>query len=409
MAAPKKVFIVPYRNRPQQKFFFSKHMSFILENETDYEIYFSHQCDARTFNRGAAKDIGFLAVKNKYPNHYKDITFIFNDIDTVPFHKIIDYETVPGVVKHYYGFKFALGGIVVMKGGDFERLNGFPCFWGWGMEDNALQKRCDAVRITVDRSVFYPIGSPEIIQLFDAISRTISKRDPWRGEYDNGIDGLRTITNLKYTIDSTSSNPNDNNYTIENERIKYVNISTFLTHIPFGLDEYHDYDLRGPKRRLIRPEKIPGAPNSPIVNITDWSGIPFNPTTKETRSNVAQYFLMLGKQIPESLMKQISEDNASSAGIHINQQIQYVPVYGYNANPQVQGQIRGQQMLHQQQSPIRNNQPPIRPNQPPIRPNQPPIRPNQPPPHKYSQQYASYIGAKPRAQASVKIRLGGAY
>ena len=70
---PKQVFIVPYRNRTQHKFFFSKYMSFILENNDDYEIYFSHQCDARTFNRGATRNIGFLAVKNKYPEHYKDI------------------------------------------------------------------------------------------------------------------------------------------------------------------------------------------------------------------------------------------------------------------------------------------------------------------------------------------------
>ena len=30
-------------------------------------------------------------------------------------------------------------------------------------------------------------------------------------------------------------------------------------------------------------------------------------------------------------------------------------------------------------------------------------------PHKYSAQYANYIGAKPRAQASARIRLGGVY
>ena len=80
---PKKVFIVPYRNRVQQKFFFSKYMSFILENEEDYEIYFSHQCDTRNFNRGATKNIGFIAMKQKYPNDYKNITFIFNDVDTL--------------------------------------------------------------------------------------------------------------------------------------------------------------------------------------------------------------------------------------------------------------------------------------------------------------------------------------
>ena len=33
----------------------------------------------------------------------------------------------------------------------------------------------------------------------------------------------------------------------------------------------------------------------------------------------------------------------------------------------------------------------------------------QPPPHKYSPEYAAYIGAKSRAQASARIRLGGAY
>ena len=33
----------------------------------------------------------------------------------------------------------------------------------------------------------------------------------------------------------------------------------------------------------------------------------------------------------------------------------------------------------------------------------------QPPPNKYSPQYAAYIGAKPRAQASARIGMGGAF
>jgi hypothetical protein len=68
-AIPKVIFVVPYRNRPQHKFFFSNYVTSILkgsEIETSYEIYFSHQCDARAFNRGATKNIGFLAVKEKY-------------------------------------------------------------------------------------------------------------------------------------------------------------------------------------------------------------------------------------------------------------------------------------------------------------------------------------------------------
>ena len=34
------------------------------------------------------------------------MTFIFNDLDTIPFSNIFDYETERGVVKHYYGYSF---------------------------------------------------------------------------------------------------------------------------------------------------------------------------------------------------------------------------------------------------------------------------------------------------------------
>ena len=381
---PKRVFIVPYRNRIQHKFFFSKYMSFILENDEDYEIYFTHQCDARTFNRGAVKDIGFIAVRNKYPEHYKDITFIFNDVDTIPFNKIFDYETTYGVVKHYYGFKYALGGIVVMKGADFEKTNGFPCFWGWGMEDNALQKRCEAVGLKIDRSVFYNIGSPEILQLFDGISRIISKKDPWRGENDNGIDGLRTISQLKYTIDEKSENPNDNIFTIHNEKIMFVNVTTFLTHIQFGSEEYYNYDLREPKRKIINPDKIKETKKT-VVTTNDWSNIPHYPTTREKRESVVKYLMSMGRTIPPELLRQIAQDKQNEI-----QQDAYNNFNNTNQEeppaPPTQEQIYRAQS---QQNVLR----------------QPPTR-QQPPPHKYSQQYAAYVGAKPRAQASAKVGMG---
>jgi len=381
---PRRVFIVPYRNRIQHKFFFSKYMSFILENDEDYEIYFTHQCDARTFNRGAVKDIGFIAVRNKYPQHYKDITFIFNDVDTIPFTKIFDYETTHGVVKHYYGFKYALGGIVVMKGADFEKTNGFPCFWGWGMEDNVLQKRCEAVGLTIDRSVFYNIGSPEILQLFDGISRIISKKDPWRGEHDNGIDGLRSITQLKYTIDDKSENPNDNIFSVHNEKIMFINVTTFITHIPFGSEEYYNYDLREPKRKIINPDKIKETKRT-VVSTNDWSNIPHYPTTREKRENVVKYLISMGKAVPQDLLRQIAQDKQT--------EIQNDAFNNFNKSseeeppaPPTQEQIYRAQV---QQHILRQQQ----------------MR-QQPPPNKYSPQYAAYIGAKPRAQASARIGMG---
>ena len=373
---PKRVFIVPYRNRVQHKFFFSKYMSFILEDCDDYEIYFSHQCDARTFNRGATKDIGFLAVKEKYPNDYKDITFIFNDIDTIPFNKIFDYQTTHGVVKHYYGFKYALGGIVVMKGADFEKINGFPCFWGWGMEDNALQKRCDGYGLTVDRSVFYEIGSPEILQLFDGISRIISKKDPWRGENDDGVDGLRTIHQLKYSIEEKSENPNDNIFAVHNSRIFFINIATFLTRIQFGSEEYYNYDLREPKRKIVNPDRIKET-HKTVVSTNDWSNIPYYPTNREKRENVAKYIISMGKPVPDSLIRQIEEDK--------KKEIHEDLFNNFKNNSQQQPQQEQQKRVHfaeQQKQQV---------------------------PNKFSQQYATFIGAKPRAQASAKIRLGGVF
>jgi hypothetical protein len=160
---PLVVFIVPYRNRPQHKFFFSNYLTSILKSsnlEGKYEIYFSHQCDARSFNRGGAKNIGFLAVKEKYPNDYQNITFVFNDIDTIPFSNIFDYTTSFGMVKHFYGFKYALGGIVSITGKDFEVINGYPNFWGWGMEDNVLQKRCESAGLIVNREPILSYWQP---------------------------------------------------------------------------------------------------------------------------------------------------------------------------------------------------------------------------------------------------------
>ena len=44
-------------------------MKYILEDisNEDYKIFYVKQCDNRPFNRGALKNIGFIAVKNKYP------------------------------------------------------------------------------------------------------------------------------------------------------------------------------------------------------------------------------------------------------------------------------------------------------------------------------------------------------
>lgn len=280
---PKRIFIVPYKKRLEQKFFYSKHMSFILEDCEDYEIYFSHQCDSRNFNRGATKNIGFLVMKEKYPDNYKDITFIFNDIDTVPFHKLFNYQTKPGIIKHYYGFEYALGGIVVIKGEDFEKINGFPNFWGWGNEDRVLQIRSERHNLKIDRSKFYHVGSPEILQLFDGVSRLVTPKEYHLGKGDSGADGLSTIHRLTFIIDHESINPKDNEYVVENERIYIINILSFLTGVPYDINEYYEYDLRDPTSKIIRPDNKPT--NKTAFHKEDLKNIQYHPMNTQNMNH----------------------------------------------------------------------------------------------------------------------------
>ena len=393
---PKIVFIVPYRNRPQHKYFFSNYISSILIDNHDYEIYFSHQYDARSFNRGGTKNIGFLAIKNKYPEKYKDITFVFNDVDTIPFTNIFDYETIHGVIKHFYGFKYALGGIVSIKGSDFEATNGYPNFWGWGMEDNVLQTRCEKIGLNIDRSQFFPIGNPNILQLFDGVTRIINRKDPWRANHDNGIDGIINIRNLTYTIDNESLNPLDNIHIVSSNKIFVINITTFATGTEFEKEDYHNYDLREPARKISHPDRI----GTKIVEsqTDDWSNIPFYPTFEKKKEMIKQY----GEKAANDIIK-YSYENSTDPTIEV------IPPSALNRN-QNQNQNQNSNLYQQQNSNLyqqqlfkirQYNETMMRTNS-----NQRIIPQNI---NKYSPAYSNIIAAKPNASVSANIRLGGVY
>lgn len=242
MSVPKIVFIVPYRNRKSEKINFSNIMNDLLEDydKNDYEIYYSCQkdYDGRPFNRGAIKNIGFLTIKKKYPNDYKNITFVFNDVDTYPSKKnMLPFETEKNIIKHFYGFTYALGGIFSIKGEDFEKLNGFPNNWGWGFEDNEINRRANEKNITIDRSVFFPIKSKEIIQIIDNPLRLISNKEPANYIKHKMNDDLNTINNLNYNIE-----PN----IIEAKKFvnQYnINIESFNTLIPHNSGLFYSQDL----------------------------------------------------------------------------------------------------------------------------------------------------------------------
>lgn len=383
---PSIVFIVPYRNRHQHKMFFSTYLTSILPENLKYEIYFSHQCDIRSFNRGATKNIGFIALKNKYPEHYKNITFVFNDIDTIPFTYLFDYQTTPGIVKHFYGFTYALGGIVSITGEDLEKTNGYPNFWGWGMEDNVLQKRCEKYNITIDRSHFYKIGSQNIIHLFDGVSRIINQKDPYRATHDNGIDGISTIHELKYTIDYESDNPIDNiNSLSHKENIFFINIKSFLTGTRFEHDNYHSYDLREPPRQILHPNKIKTKVVNYITN--DWSNIPYYPTSNEKKQMIQQYG---NERTEEIIQNNLNSSNQNSETNQNNKKQNNFDValqtFKNNYNLMQIKKNNEQNRRHGSQNRI--------------------VPPGI---NKYSAEYAQYIAPNNRASKSANIRLGGVY
>jgi hypothetical protein len=175
------------------------------------------------------KNIGFIMVKDKYPNDYQNITLVFNDVDTLPRDKnLLNYETTRGVVKHFYGFTHTLGGIVSMNASDFERINGFPNFWAWGYEDNMLQHRAINAKYQIDRGCFFTIGDQNIIQ-----KNSTSLREINRGEFEryakNTHEGIRSIGQLLYTIDETTG---------------FVNVTQFSTEYPPKMQLYKLYDLK---------------------------------------------------------------------------------------------------------------------------------------------------------------------
>ena len=215
---PKLVFIIPYRDRYAEKDFFLAQMLKVLENypNTYYTFLYIHQNDKQPFNRGAMKNIGFLILKNKYPTYYKNMTLVFNDIDVMPYDsKSFNYNTTHGKIKHFYGFKYALGGIFSITAEDFEKTSGFPNVWEWGFEDIIFQNRVIKTNITIDYSQFYPFNDGSILKL-NTNTEKLLERDANIQRYNiPTTDGLQSIIDLNYVINEETGVVDINKFNIQ--------------------------------------------------------------------------------------------------------------------------------------------------------------------------------------------------
>ena len=118
---------------------------------SEFHVYILEQSDdGRKFNRGKLLNIGFdLARKNRRMGH--DV-FIFHDVDLLPGDDLGDwYARFPKIPLHiarvwgrYSNNPKYFGGIVSFSAADMKKINGYPnTFWGWGGEDDEMQKRCE--------------------------------------------------------------------------------------------------------------------------------------------------------------------------------------------------------------------------------------------------------------------------
>ena len=167
------IIIIPYRNRQSQlEKFITETVPLFQKILKSFKVVIVEQADGKLFNRGSLLNIGFV----EYKKHAK--WFFNHDVDYYPTETCIEQyylNTPPNELDktdNVIGFVGiitppcdTLGTIIKFHGDYFERCNGYPNnFWGWGVEDKALQNRVELFNIPI-KKIFYH-NSPNIKDFF---------------------------------------------------------------------------------------------------------------------------------------------------------------------------------------------------------------------------------------------------
>jgi hypothetical protein len=166
------IIIIPYRNRKQQlDKFINEIVPLFQKILKSFKVVVIEQEDGKLFNRGALLNIGYKEYKN-------DGNWFFNhDVDYYPTEMCIEsyYLNHPNHVSGaiFSGFTGivtppcdTLGTVIKFPRDAFAECNGYPNnYWGWGVEDKALQNRVEFAGIPIIK-VFYH-DSPELKNYFE--------------------------------------------------------------------------------------------------------------------------------------------------------------------------------------------------------------------------------------------------
>ena len=147
------VIIIPFRRRePHLEIFIRDAVPLFQLYLFPFKVVVVEQEDGKLFNRGQLINIGF--------NEYKDKSkYIFtHDVDICPNEKCVRdiYAKIPttDIMGIYTSCWDTLGGIIKMSASTYADINGFPNnYWGWGVEDKALQNRAVTLNKTISKNV----------------------------------------------------------------------------------------------------------------------------------------------------------------------------------------------------------------------------------------------------------------
>lgn len=190
-------FIIPYRDREEHKQKFIKIYNELI-GDKDCKFYFIHQCNTNLFNRGALLNIGFLEAIKERP----DALFVFHDIDKCPtYWGSYRYEPIYGKVRKAIGWEkgeepCAFDSVTGFYREDFEKVNGFPNYEGWGYEDIALFGRVKKANIPIDTKDYIHVSNNEkIIDFYH-----------FRDDNKNGQTNHRNMLLYQYEVASGINN-----------------------------------------------------------------------------------------------------------------------------------------------------------------------------------------------------------
>lgn len=161
------IIIIPYRNRKVHlEIFISTVVPIFKKILKSFKIVVVEQEEGKLFNRGALLNIGFQEYKTQ------GIWFFNHDVDVYPNEECVQKYYL-NQVNTIFGFTGiitppcdTLGTVIKFPGTEFIKCNGYPNnFWGWGVEDKALQNRVELAGIPICKIFFH--NSPELLKWFD--------------------------------------------------------------------------------------------------------------------------------------------------------------------------------------------------------------------------------------------------